>query len=819
MHFRGVSYAARQVSEPGQPGIALRGLRVLEIASGIAGSYAGRLFADAGADVVKIEPAGGSPLRRSSSSAGPPPGSAALHRFLDASKRSLSGDLDRWADRRALLALAATADLIIEDGTAPGGLPAGLDPREIASRNPRACLVTLSPFGGAGPWCDRPASELTLQALCGSASARGHPGGAPIAAGGRLGEWLGGAYTALAGLAAHLATRRGACGQHVDVSLLDVMHLTMAPPQALQEQILGEPLAFPRSVETPSIHRARDGWVGFCTITAEQWLDFLVLIERADLRDDTALAHRDGRATRAEEIDAVVSAWTRRYSVAEILERADVLRVPAAPVGNGATVMELDHFRERGVFVEDPSGAFLRPRAPYAMSASAPAPLAVPEEAGASGRLGRIDPEGLWRRPPLATVSAAAPAGAPLRGLRVIDFTAFWAGPFVTRFFAALGADVVKIESVRHPDGMRFSATRAPSTPRWWETGGFFHAFNAGKRSVTLDLRSERGLALVRDLLRDADVAIENFSPRVFDGFGLRFQDLAADNPRLVLVRMPAFGLDGPWRDRVGFAQTMEQLSGLAWVTGPADGPPRVPRGPCDPLAGMHAGFATLAALAQRESSGLGQHVEAPMVEAALNAAVEQVLEVQVRGVLPTRAGNRGHGGVPQGIYAARGDDRWVALTVRTDAHWQSLVAVLGRPDWASAAELASGSGRRAAADEIDVRLGRWFAGRDRDEAVALLLARGVPAAPVLSQPEAANLDPLAARRLYESLRHEVVGEARVPGLAARFSAMPPGWPGRPAPTLGQHNGEVLGGELGMGEAELCALARAGVIGDELLAG
>ena len=163
---------------------------------------------------------------------------------------------------------------------------------------------------------------------------------------------------------------------------------------------------------------------------------------------------------------------------------------------------------------------------------------------------------------------------------------------------ASLGADVVKVESVTRPDLMRLAGVKAPTEPRWWEWGGIFHVVNASKRGVTLDLTRPAGVEVFERLVRDADVVVENYTPRVMEQFGLGWDRLKEVNPRLVMVRMPAFGLDGPWRDRTGFAQTMECMSGMAWVTGFPDGPPVLPRGPCDPLAGLHAVFATLVALA-----------------------------------------------------------------------------------------------------------------------------------------------------------------------------------------------------------------------------
>ena len=196
----------------------------------------------------------------------------------------------------------------------------------------------------------------------------------------------------------------------------------------------------------------------------------------------------------------------------------------------------------------------------------------------------------------------------------MIDFTAWWAGPIASHSLALLGADVVKVESIQRPDGMRFASARPPSVDQWWDWGMVFHGANTNKRGITLDLRSPEGVEIAERLIADADVVIENFTPRVMEGFGLTWERLSELNPRLIMTRMPAFGLSGAWRNNTGFAQTMEQLTGMAAITGYPDEDPQIPRGPCDPLAGMHAVFATLSALEERDQTGKGRLVEVTMV-------------------------------------------------------------------------------------------------------------------------------------------------------------------------------------------------------------
>jgi crotonobetainyl-CoA:carnitine CoA-transferase CaiB-like acyl-CoA transferase len=348
---------------------------------------------------------------------------------------------------------------------------------------------------------------------------------------------------------------------------------------------------------------------------------------------------------------------------------------------------------------------------------------------------------------------------------------------------------------------MRMAGGLFADKPRWWERSGIALSANTGKRGITLDLTQDDGRHLLDRLLADADVVLENFSPRVAERFELTPERLHALNPRLVVVRMPAFGLDGPWRDRVGFAQTMEQVTGMAWITGHPDDQPRIPRGPCDPLAGAHAAFAVLVALAERERTGVGPFIESTMVEAAFNVAAEQIIEWTANGVELQRQGNRAPGFVPQGLYPGAEEETWLAVSVATDEQWAALVDVAG---------LTTDRGDH---DAVDAELAAWAADRDVDDAVDLLVARGVPAGAARDPRTIGGHPQLAARGFFERLDHPVVGDQPFAGLPFRYASVDR-WLTRPAPTMGEHNAEVLGGELGLSDDELAALAEAGVIGE-----
>jgi crotonobetainyl-CoA:carnitine CoA-transferase CaiB-like acyl-CoA transferase len=781
--------------------------RVLDLSTGIAGGYCAKLLGDAGADVVKLEPPGGDPLRGHSAIGAEVDVATGglLFQYLHSGHRSAVADLTTPAGLELARGLAAGADLVLETFE-PGVIESlGLGPAALHAANPATTLVSVSPFGRGGPWSNRPATEFTLQAWCGSLDGRGLPGQAPVGAGGSIGSYMAGSAAASAAIAAWLAARRSGRGQHVDVSTLEAMVLSFVSYQPIFAQFDERP--YGRSIEIPSIEPARDGWVGFCTVTRQQWTDFTVLIERPDLGEDVTLAYAGNRMARIEEIRGAIAAWTTGRTVAEIVELASMFRIPVSPVGNGHTVTEMDHFVERGVYVPHPGG-FLQPRRPYRLGHHPdpdvrPAPRLGEHQGAVEAEVAPPAPHAG------APVAAAAPR--PLEGLRVVAFVAFWAGPFVASYLAALGADVVKVESIQRPDGMRFAGGVKLDDPLFYEWSGVSHGANAGVRAVTLDLDRPEGVELARRLVAQADVVVDNFSPRVLDRFGLGEADLRAVKPDLVMARMPAFGLDGPWRDRGGFAMTVEQASGLAWRTGWED-QPLVPRGPCDVLGAYHTVLGIFAALEHRDATGEGLLVESPLAEAALNIAAEQVLEWTANGVLLGRDGNRSVDAAPQGVYPSADEDRWVVLSVADDDQWAGLRAAMGEPDWAADPGLATLGGRRAAHDAIDEHLAAWLGGLPVLDAVELLAAHGVAAAPTTDARRLNHLPQIEARGWLEAMEHPVAGTVRYESLPMAFSAMPRPIYQRPAPTLGQHNAEVLA-ELGLTPAEVEALAEAKLIG------
>jgi crotonobetainyl-CoA:carnitine CoA-transferase CaiB-like acyl-CoA transferase len=364
---------------------------------------------------------------------------------------------------------------------------------------------------------------------------------------------------------------------------------------------------------------------------------------------------------------------------------------------------------------------------------------------------------------------------------------------------------------------MRMSQVREPG-PAWWEWGPLYQGANTNKLGVGVDLTKTEGVEVAKQIVAKCDIVIENYRPSVMDGFGLDYEALRQGRADLIMVRAPAYGTKGPWRERGGYAQSMEQLSGMAYLTGFPDDTPQCVNGPCDPVAGMHAAIALLLALHYRARTGEGMEVSVAMIGGALNVAAEVVIEYSAHGQLLQRQGNRSRYAAPQGFYrtgdtdlAGADADLWVCISVANDQQWIALCdALVGSGLHARRDEFGTVAERRAAHDEIDELITRWCAGRHRDEIVDLLVTADVPVAPVLMPHQADQVEQLQARGFFEQLEHPLLGLVRYSGHPARFSGGPSVLNRTPAPLLGEHNHMVLGDIVGMSSEAIAELPTGG---------
>jgi crotonobetainyl-CoA:carnitine CoA-transferase CaiB-like acyl-CoA transferase len=793
-----------------------RAFRILDLTTTLAGAYCTRLLSSGGVEVTRVDPPGGHPLRAWSATGAaiPAGGSGPLFQWLAGGQAAITVDPASPSDVEELLARAAAFDVVLWSRGAV------VDIERVTAAAPAATVIAMTPFGLDGPWADRAATEFTLQALSGGPALRGSRAWPPMSAGGQHGEYMQGVFGAVAAMIALRRQVVSGGGGVVDVSGMEsVMMTQLFNPVTMETQVNGvRPRRYKATVA--DVVPSQDGYVGFAVVNRVQhWMDFCAMIGQPDWADDRTLDPVPARSERSDELNPVIKEWTTSRTTAEIVELATLMRIPCIEVGNGETIPKMEHFASERFYDVNPEGGFLQPAPPFRMHPPIPG-VAEVVAAPAVGPAITTTP-----RPsaPASLGPVGEPGTRPFEGLRVADFTSFWAGPFFAHTLGMFGADVIHVESTTRPDGARLMNHHPRTTPQWWERSPYFHATNTNKRGVTIDLSSEDGRDLARRFLAECDVLVENYSPRVMESFGLSWEEVREINPRLIMVRMPAFGLTGPWRDRTGFAMTMEQVSGMAWLTGFPEHDPGALFGPCDPGAGLHALMGLFVALEERRRTGQGRLVECPMVANALNVAGEQVIEFSANGVRLDRMGNRGLAAAPQNCYpAADWDDdldqhRWVAIAVATDEQWQALRTALDDPGWAADPALATAAGRHANHDQLDAELGAWCAARPAAEIVDRLLAVGVPAAPVVHPSAHREFEQLHHRDYFESVEHPVHGSSvhitypfRLPGEHGPVHR-------RPAPLLGEHNAEVFGELLGLSDAELAALTEAGVIGTTLV--
>jgi crotonobetainyl-CoA:carnitine CoA-transferase CaiB-like acyl-CoA transferase len=740
----------------------LAGLHVVEIAEEISGPYAAKLFVDLGAEVTKIERPSGDPLRQW----GPFPNGVpdlqrcGLFEYLNAGKRCAT-----LADARELIAQAH----VLVENFAPGTLEDwGFDVDSMSKLNPNLVLLRISHFGQSGPWQHRQATSLTLQAASGWISAR-DPDRPPVQVGARIAEYVAGAYGALGALTALRLPPAGRV-REVDVSELEALLSTLPYPMLMAERMrsLGLPTNA-RGAPMLGVVRAADGWVGINCLTGQHWLDVCAMLGLPEFAEQQ-IAIMLGGPERAE-FYAQAEPLLAEQTVAEIVELSQALRIPAAPVNDGATVLDCPQYAKRGFFVEGggEGWSFRRPGHAFRFTKSA---VAQPDPAPRP----RVD-------------------GLPFAGLKVLDLSTFWAGAYLTCYLGAFGADIVKVESIQRPDGFRYSGAFPFEGDDWYERSGLWQATNLNKRDLTLDLTSRRGLEIARRLAAQADVVVENFSPRVVEQFGLDYESLVALKPDVIQVRMPGFGLHGPWRDYVGWALNFEQTGGMSAVTGYADGPPCNPQGPADPVVGVHAGVALLAALEHRRRTGEGQLIEVAQIEVAACVTAEPVIEYSMNGVVQSREGNRQRGYL-QGVYPTGEEGVWVALSVPDDGS------------------------RPIDHDVFDELVAGWTRTQQADSILEILRAQHIPAEQVITGEQMYDPDfigtQLDARGYYEEFEHPITGSHRYPGWPVRFTPGPAHQHRTVSPTLGQHNEEILRG-LGLSDDEVAMLRDERVIGERVL--
>ncbi|MGD0187968.1 MAG: CoA transferase [Roseiarcus sp.] len=786
----------------------LAGLRVLELGRSVAAAFCGKLLAEMGFDVVMVEPPGGHPLRQAAPCAVLPGGAAssALFLYLAGGKRSIVLDRQDAAGKTVLRDLVAAADLVVHDLPDQAAAGQGLSFAELRKLQPRIVVAAITPYGAAGPYADLPSSDLAVYALSGHLYLTGLGEREPLLPYGHQPALFGGLLGAAAALAGLFRSRRDGVARFVDVSqqeaLASALDTTLnrftyagAPRGRYGNRLQdGMPLT--------DVYRTKDGFFLICVYTEAQWSGFCAMLERPDWLEDPALRTLEGRRRNNARIEAAMIAWFAARLSAEALQACQRHRLPSCIVASvpdllcDPQLLARDHF----AVVEDATaGRLLYPKLPFLLSSGESREAAAP-------RLGEhgADIRGSWLRCPAAPAGADGDAGVlPLAGVRILEVTHAWAGPFAGLQLGFLGAEMIKIEGARRPDGTRYVSRDARDLRPPYETGGYFHEWNRNKDSAVVNMDDAEGRALMHDLIRRSDVLINNFSARVLPKWGLDWAALRDLNPRLVLVTMPAFGSQGPYREFVGYGETLEGAGGLVRLSGYEPGKPiRSGVAYPDPLVGHYGALAVAFGLLLREQTGAGAWLDLSHQECVLHMIGDAVLHYQLTGTSQEPAGNARADLLVNEVLPCLGDDEWVAVSVATPLQLRALAEVAGVP------ELTARPGDR---DVLD-RLAAWTRTRDKTAVMALLCGCGVAAGAALKVGDLFMDAHLAARGFFETVPHRVVGEKQHPRAGFRIAGAAVGTR-LPAPLFDEATDRILAAVIGRSAGEIAALRGRGVIG------
>lgn len=780
----------------------LRGLNVVEISASGAAAWATKELADWGANVVALEPSGGTPLRRE------PPfyerdgeRRSATWQWLSRGKTVVA--VGRYLDTTPedALALCREADLVVAEHE-PAAALLGLKPAELRpALEGHTVVARIAAFQPEGPYAHYRATDLGICSLGGWTGMLGAPDRYPLRPAGDLGTRATGLHTLAAVLLGLRHREGGAEPSFIEISAQAVAASLLTSPWLAYS--MSGAIGFRRAASWPNASvRCKDGHVGILPLTHQHWASLCELTGIADVLDEPGGRELAYRQQHGAALWERVRGWYEARTREQVYLAGQSVRVPSGPCDSVSQRLADAQLEARGFFeraVVD--GVMLRvPRVPYRIAGAPTLPRgAAQEEARAS-----------FASTDTPASDGDAPA-LPLEGVRVIDLTWFWSGPHATMNLGAFGADVIKVESVSRPDSYRFTGS-AGEGERPWERNYLWNDSNQNKRGLTLDLNTETGRGLFERLLREGDVVISNFSNRVLPNLGYTSERLHEINPQLISVTMPGYGPDGPWGDFVGFGSTFEQAVVGAMNGYPDDDQPRLIGGACDPIVGMNAVVAVLLALRHREQSGLGTTVEVPQCEALDAMLGPEHIAVQHGAPDPGLRGNKHDRMAPHEVYPTAGEDDWISIAVDDDEEFAALASVLGTPELAEDERFASAEARKAHEGELDELVAAAVRERDAVELEAALQAVGVAGCRVTPPHELTKDVGLRHFGYFQELTRELTGTHLYKTFPFRFSAFPVAHR-RVAPLLGEHNREVLSDVLGLGEEELDALEEAGEIG------
>lgn len=591
-------------------------------------------------------------------------------------------------------------------------------------------------------------------------------------------------------------------GQLVEVSLQEVVaHLYFTLVRYTYGNEITRRPGLRNPITPNGYYPCQDGYVFISLFMPHQW-DRLVALLQDPALTEPVWRDRDYRQEHAEVVDASLATFTKRFDCWALTDLLQRHGLPAAPLSTVADLASNVHLAARQFFTdfEQPPGGRLRSVGPLYRASVAPLVIRRPaprlgEYQEKVAAIGTEEP-----RHPLVSPVAGISRSLPLAGLRVLDLSRVWAGPYGTRYLADFGAAVIKVESAKFPDGRR------PNDPSYAE-------INRNKRVITLNFQTQEGRDLLKRLVSISDVVVENFSPRVMTQYGFTYERLLEVRPDLIMVSMPGFGLSGPHSAFVSYGGPLMAYTGMALLWGYADSPLDAHSKLAYPdyIASGTLGLAVLAALHHRARTGQGQFIEIAQVEATAAAMEVAFLDYFATGHVAESQGNRDPNAVPQGCYPCLGHDTWCVVSCTTEAQWRALAEVIGGETLVNTPHFATAAERWQRHDELDALISAWTRECTPYQAMRLLQDAGVPAGMVQTGEDLWRDIHLRSRDFMVSLRHPEIGTLEHPGMTVRLHATP-GQIQRPAGQLGEANEAVFRGLLGLTADELDRLVAAEVI-------
>lgn len=781
--------------------LPLDAVRVVEISDGKTDMCA-RLLADLGAEVILVEPPGGSPSRCRPPFAGSESLYFATH---NANKRSIVLDMAIADDREKFHRLLVDADIFV-DGTAPDFLAAqGLAQAQLCARHPHLVLLSMTDFGHTGPYRNHVATNAVHLAMGGVLCRSGLPGKEPLLPPGALANEVAAVQAAWCALLGHWQRIQTGRGDHLDFSIYEATAQVLDPAFGVTGSASAGKLAHEGEVrDRPAgnpaykIFPCADGYVRTCILSPRQWQSMSEWLGPDHEFTDPAYGNLARRKEVIERVNALIGEFFRSQPKKYLVSEGQKRGVPIAALAAPSEVLTDPHFTERGAFTDLEVTPGICGRVPSGYLEIHGRRVGIRQRAPLLGEhtdavLARAD----VRNPADIDQSRTCQTDPcrPLAGIRVLDLGVIVAGAEVGRLFADQGAEVIKIENRAYPDGARQSWTGAadPMTPS-------FALGHRGKLGVGINLRSERGRDIFKQLVAKSDVVLSNFKPGTLESLGLGYEVLKQVNPRIVMADSSAFGHTGPMSRSMGYGPLVRACAGLTrlWCypeieASFSDGVTIYP----DHFAARVVAIGALALLIAREQTGMGGGANVSQAETFLTANSEHFLRESLFPGSFVARGNHSEFTAPEGVFPCAGDDEWCVISTRDDDDWKRLAAAVGRAEWQQDPELAHVQGRLARAGEIAHGIAAWTRQHSPREVTKILQGVGVPAGYMQRLQEYEEDPQLQARKFFRVLHHPALPLPLLTENVPVHANCIPEPDLRPAPFRGQHTRAVMARILG----------------------